>query len=75
MSRQVDAPSDRQISLTDPDVPAVATNGRGTGLAAYNAQAAAMRTQAGAAAAKPRSDRTQRLATIHFADGIVFRSR
>jgi transposase len=40
MESAVEAVPDRQISLTDPDARAMATNGRGTGLAGYNVQAA-----------------------------------
>jgi transposase len=37
---EVAAAPDRQISLTDPDARAMATNGKGTGLVGYNVQAA-----------------------------------
>ena len=37
---QVESAPDRQISLTDPDARAMATNGKGTGLVGYNVQAA-----------------------------------
>ncbi|WP_284317381.1 transposase, partial [Methylobacterium gnaphalii] len=40
MARQVEVAPDRQISLTDPDARAMATNGKGTGLVGYNVQAA-----------------------------------
>ena len=40
MARQVDAASDGQISLTDPDARSMATSGRGTGIVGYNVQAA-----------------------------------
>jgi BMFP domain-containing protein YqiC len=40
MDRAVAAAPDRQISLTDPDARAMATNGKGTGLVGYNLQAA-----------------------------------
>ncbi len=40
METAVDAAPDRQISLTDPDARAMATNGKGTGLVGYNVQAA-----------------------------------
>ena len=40
MARQVETAPDRQISLTDPDARAMATNGKGTGLVGYNVQAA-----------------------------------
>ena len=36
----VEVAPDRQISLTDPDARAMATNGKGTGLVGYNVQAA-----------------------------------
>ena len=37
---EVEAAPDRQISLTDPDARAMATNGKGTGLVGYNVQTA-----------------------------------
>jgi transposase len=37
---EVEAAPDRQISLSDPDARAMATNGKGTGLVGYNVQAA-----------------------------------
>jgi transposase len=37
---QVHATPDQQISLTDPDARAMATNGKGTGMVGYNVQAA-----------------------------------
>ena len=40
MAREVETAPDRQISLTDPDARAMATNGKGTGLVGYNLQAA-----------------------------------
>lgn len=40
MDRAVAAAPDRQVSLTDPDARAMATNGKGTGLVGYNVQAA-----------------------------------
>ena len=40
MAREVETAPDRQISLTDPDARAMATNGKGTGLVGYNVQAA-----------------------------------
>ncbi len=40
METLVEAAPDRQISLTDPDARAMATNGKGTGLVGYNVQAA-----------------------------------
>jgi transposase len=40
MEPVVEAAPDRQISLTDPDARAMATNGKGTGLVGYNVQAA-----------------------------------
>ena len=40
MAGQVEAAPGRQISLTDPDARAMATNGKGTGLVGYNVQAA-----------------------------------
>jgi transposase len=40
MERLVETAPDRQISLTDPDARAMATNGKGTGLVGYNVQAA-----------------------------------
>jgi transposase len=40
MERAVEAAPDRQVSLTDPDARAMATNGKGTGLVGYNVQAA-----------------------------------
>ena len=40
METLVAAAPDRQISLTDPDARAMATNGKGTGLVGYNVQAA-----------------------------------
>jgi transposase len=40
MDRVVAVAPDRQISLTDPDARAMATNGKGTGLVGYNVQAA-----------------------------------
>ena len=40
MAEVVDTAPDRQISLTDPDARAMATNGKGTGLVGYNVQAA-----------------------------------
>src|SRR5215469_7437407 len=40
MEKAVEAAPDRQISLTDPDARAMATNGKGTGLVGYNVQAA-----------------------------------
>ena len=40
MACQVETAPDRQISLTDPDARAMATNGKGTGLVGYNVQAA-----------------------------------
>jgi transposase len=39
MEAEVAAAPDRQISLTDPDARAMATNGKGTGLVGYNVQA------------------------------------
>jgi transposase len=40
MERAVAQAPDRQISLTDPDARAMATNGKGTGMVGYNVQAA-----------------------------------
>ena len=40
MERALETAPDRQISLTDPDARAMATNGKGTGLVGYNVQAA-----------------------------------
>lgn len=40
MAKVVETAPDRQISLTDPDARAMATNGKGTGLVGYNVQAA-----------------------------------
>lgn len=40
MERAVAAAPDRQVSLTDPDARAMATNGKGTGFVGYNVQAA-----------------------------------
>ena len=40
METLVEAAPDRQISLTDPDARAMATNGKGTGLVGYNVQVA-----------------------------------
>jgi len=40
MAHEVETAPDRQISLTDPDARAMATNGKGTGLVGYNVQAA-----------------------------------
>jgi transposase len=40
MEKAVEAAPDQQISLTDPDARAMATNGKGTGLVGYNVQAA-----------------------------------
>jgi len=40
MEAEVAQAPDRQISLTDPDARAMATNGKGTGLVGYNVQAA-----------------------------------
>ena len=40
MEKAVAAAPDRQVSLTDPDARAMATNGKGTGLVGYNVQAA-----------------------------------
>lgn len=40
LERAVEMAPDRQISLTDPDARAMATNGKGTGLVGYNVQAA-----------------------------------
>ena len=40
MEKAVETAPDRQISLTDPDARAMATNGKGTGLVGYNVQAA-----------------------------------
>ena len=40
MEKVVEAASDRQVSLTDPDARAMATSGKGTGLVGYNVQAA-----------------------------------
>lgn len=40
MAVAVEVAPDRQISLTDPDARAMATNGKGTGLVGYNVQAA-----------------------------------
>jgi transposase len=40
MEAVVEAAPDRQVSLTDPDARAMATNGKGTGLVGYNVQAA-----------------------------------
>jgi hypothetical protein len=40
MEPAVAAAPDRQVSLTDPDARAMATNGKGTGLVGYNVQAA-----------------------------------
>lgn len=39
MERALETTPDRQISLTDPDARAMATNGKGTGLVGYNVQA------------------------------------
>ena len=39
MACEVETAPDRQISLTDPDARAMATNGKGTGLVGYNVQA------------------------------------
>jgi transposase len=36
----VNAAPDQQISLTDPDAPSMATNGKGTGIVGYNVQVA-----------------------------------
>jgi transposase len=40
MESAIETAPDRQISLTDPDARAMATNGKGTGLVGYNVQAA-----------------------------------
>jgi transposase len=40
MEQAVQAAPDRQVSLTDPDARAMATNGKGTGMVGYNVQAA-----------------------------------
>lgn len=40
MEQALEKAPDRQISLTDPDARAMATNGKGTGLVGYNVQAA-----------------------------------
>jgi len=40
MEREVADAPDHQVSLTDPDARAMATNGRGTGIVGYNVQAA-----------------------------------
>ena len=40
MEVAVQAASDQQISLTDPDARAMATSGKGTGIVGYNVQAA-----------------------------------
>jgi len=40
MEQRVAAAPDRQVSLTDPDARAMATNGKGTGMVGYNVQAA-----------------------------------
>jgi len=40
MEQALETAPDRQISLTDPDARAMATNGKGTGLVGYNVQAA-----------------------------------
>nr|WP_295113216.1 IS1182 family transposase [uncultured Caulobacter sp.] len=40
MEAQVDASTDGQVSLTDPDARAMATSGRGSGIVGYNVQSA-----------------------------------
>jgi transposase len=40
MEQQVEAASDQQISLTDPDARSMATSGKGTGIVGYNVQMA-----------------------------------
>jgi transposase len=40
MGQQVEAASDQQISLTDPDARSMATSGKGTGIVGYNVQMA-----------------------------------
>ena len=40
MEKKVDAASDGQVSLTDPDARSMATSGRGTGIVGYNVQTA-----------------------------------
>ena len=40
MERAVAEAPDHQVSLTDPDARAMATNGKGTGIVGYNVQAA-----------------------------------
>jgi len=40
LEKEVHAAPDKQISLTDPDARAMATNGKGTGLVGYNVQVA-----------------------------------
>jgi transposase len=40
MGRQVEAASDKQVSLTDPDARSMATSGKGTGIVGYNVQVA-----------------------------------
>ena len=39
MERAIAAAPDHQVSLTDPDARAMATNGKGTGMVGYNVQA------------------------------------
>ena len=41
MERAVAEAPDHQVSLTDPDARAMATNGKGTGMVGYNVQAVA----------------------------------
>jgi hypothetical protein len=40
MEAKVEAASDGQVSLTDPDARSMATSGRGTGIVGYNVQVA-----------------------------------
>jgi hypothetical protein len=40
MGRQVNAATDKQVSLTDPDARSMATSGKGTGVVGYNVQVA-----------------------------------
>jgi transposase len=40
MGKQVEALSDKQVSLTDPDARSMATSGKGTGIVGYNVQMA-----------------------------------
>jgi transposase len=40
IGQQVEAPPDKQVSLTDPDARSMATSGKGTGIVGYNVQIA-----------------------------------